>query len=297
MGAMNTTNEPRTQIFDTATAPRLRINIPSGRITVAADATTTTRVELSAPRGDGAARDWIAAAEIVQVGDEITVRGPRMSFSLFNMGWQIEAVVHAPPGSHATLGIGAGRIETIGRMGEVSVNTGAGGVHIAECADANAQTGAGSIEIRAVSGSLEAKTGAGKVKVGRVGANAHITTAAGGVRIEYAGGAAKLKTAHGDIEVGDAGDSVDAFTASGGIWVRRADHGQVRARSVSGSVSVGVAAGVAARLDLSTVSGRVRSDLQAGGAPAPGEAHVELVLSTVSGNVSVARAEAHAAAA
>jgi len=64
----------------------------------------------------------------------------------------------------------------------------------------------------------------------------------------------------------------------------------VRARTVSGGVSVGVANGVAALLDLSTVSGRVRSELEASGAPADGEQRVELVLSTVSGNVSVARA-------
>jgi predicted membrane protein len=55
-------------------------------------------------------------------------------------------------------------------------------------------------------------------------------------------------------------------------------------------VRVGVASGVAALLDLSTVSGRVRSDLGASGPPTETEARVELVLSTVSGNVEVARA-------
>jgi DUF4097 and DUF4098 domain-containing protein YvlB len=295
MGAMN--DDTRTQIFETPTLPKLRINLPAGAITVTADETTVTRIELTAPNGDGAARDWIAAAEIVQSGNEIVVRGPRMSFSLFNFGWKVVATIHAPPGSDANLTIGAGRIETIGRLGEVSVNTGAGGVHVAECAQAHATTGAGSIEIAAVSGSLEAKTGAGKVRIGKVGADARVTTAAGNAEVEKVGGAARLKTAHGNIEVGDVGDSLDAFTASGNVRVRRADHGQVRARSVSGGVSVGVAPGVAALLDLSTVSGKVRSELDAGGAPAAGEAHVELILSTVSGNVSVVRAETRAAAA
>jgi hypothetical protein len=64
----------------------------------------------------------------------------------------------------------------------------------------------------------------------------------------------------------------------------------VRARSVSGGVRVGVAQGVAALLDLHSVSGRVRSELDAAGAPVDGEKHIELSLSTVSGNVSVARA-------
>ena len=281
----------RTMRFDTPRPTKLRVGVPVGNITVTAEATAVTRIDLTAPNGDSGARDWIAQAEIVQLGDEIVVRGPKLRFSLFNMwGGSIEARVSAPLGSDANLTIGAGRIETIGRLGAVSANTGAGSLHIAECADAHAHTGAGSIEIAAVSGSVEAKTGAGKVRIGKVGANAEITTAAGAARIEEIAGAARMKTAHGNIEIGAAGDSLDAFTSSGSIRVTRADHGYVRARTVSGGVSVGVASGVAALLDLSTVSGHVRSELEAGGAPADGEQRIELVLSTVSGNVNVARA-------
>jgi len=281
----------RSMSFDTPQPAKLRIGLPCGRITVTAEETAVTRIELTAPNGDPNARDWIEQAEILQLGDEIVVRGPKLRFSLFNIwGGSIEATVNAPLGSDAALAIGAGRVETIGRLAVVRANTGAGNVHIAECAEAHAHSGAGNIDIAAVTGSVEAKTGAGKVRIGKVGANADITTAAGKTRIEEIVGAARMKTAHGDIEIGAAGDSLDAFTSSGSIRVTRADHGYVRARTVSGGVSVGVANGVAAHLDLSTVSGRVRSELEASGAPTDGEQRIELVLSTVSGNVSVARA-------
>jgi hypothetical protein len=281
----------RTMSFETPRPAKLRIGIPAGRITVTAEETAVTRIDLTAPSGDANAREWIEQAEIVQLGDEIVVRGPKLRFSLFNF-WSgsIEAIVHAPTGSEATLSIGAGRVETIGRMGAVRANTGAGNVHVAECADAHAHTGAGNIDIVAITGSVEAKTGAGTVRIGKVGVNAEINTAAGNARIEEIVGAARMKTAHGNIEIGSAGDSLEAFTASGNVRVGRADHGYVRARSVSGGVSVGVANGVAALLDLSTVSGRVRSDLESSSAPSDGEKRIELVLSTVSGNVSVARA-------
>jgi DUF4097 and DUF4098 domain-containing protein YvlB len=281
----------RTMSFETPQPAKLRVNLPFGRINVTAEETQVTRVDLSAPNGDPNAREWIEQAEIVQLGDEIVVRGPKLRFSLFNIwGGSIEAVVHAPQGSDATLSIGAGRIETIGRLAKVHAHTGAGNVHVAECADVHANTGAGNIDIIAVSASVEAKTGAGNVKIGKVGADAEITTAAGNTRIDEIAGAARMKTAHGNIEVGAVGDSLDAFTSSGNVRVTRADHGYVRARTVSGGVSVGVANGVAALLDLHTVSGRVRSELEASGAPADGEKRIELVLSTVSGNVSVARA-------
>lgn len=281
----------RTMSFETPQPAKLRISLPCGRITVAASETAVTRIDLAAPNGDANARDWIAQADIVQLGDEITVRGPKLRLSLFNMwGGSIEAQISAPLGSDANLSIGAGRVETVGRMAAVHAHTGAGSVHVAECTEAHAHTGAGNIDIAAVTGSVEAKTGAGKVRIGKVGADADIITAAGNTRIEEIAGAARMKTAHGDIEIGAAGDSLDAFTSSGSIRVSRADHGYVRARTVSGGVSVGVANGVAAHLDLSTVSGRVRSELEASDAPADGEQRIELVLSTVSGNVSVARA-------
>ena len=281
----------RTMSFETPAPAKLRVGLPFGRITVTAEETAVTRIDLSAPNGDSNARDWIEQAEIVQLGDEIVVRGPKLRFSLFNLwGGSIEASVHAPLGSDVALSIGAGRVETTGRLATVRASTGAGNVHVAECAEAHTHTGAGNIDIAAVSGSVEAKTGAGTVRIGKVGANAEINTAAGNARIEEIAAAARMKTAHGNIEIGAVGDSLEAFTSSGNIRVSRADHGYVRARTVSGGVSVGVANGVAAHLDLSTVSGRVRSELEAGGAPKDGEPSIELVLSTVSGNVSVARA-------
>ena len=285
----------RTESFETPGPAKLRVNIPWGRLTVTASGTSATRIELSAANGDPSVRDWIAQAEIAQFGDEIVVRGPNLRWSLFSLlgsGRGIDAVVATPAGSDATLSIGAGRIETTGRLATVRANTGAGNLHIAECADVHANTGAGNIDIGVVTASAETKTGAGNVKIGKVGANAEITTAAGNARIEEITGAARMKTAHGNIEIGAAGDSLDAFTSSGNVRVSRADHGYVRARTVSGGVSVGVASGVAALLDLRTVSGRVRSELEASGAPAEGEQRIELVLSTVSGNVSVARAAA-----
>jgi len=281
--------DSRTITFETPAPTRLRVSVPSGRISIIAEDTTVTRVELVAVRG-GAARDWVAEAEIAQVGDEIVVRGRRLGFGLFGGFGSVEAVIHAPRASDATLSVGSGRIETAGAMGKVNATTGSGDIHIADCAEASANTGSGDIEIDLASGSVEAKTGSGEIRIGKVGADARITTASGNARVDGVARAAKLTTANGNIEIGEAGDSLEAFSASGDVHIRRADHGHVRARTVSGEVSVGVASGVAALLDLSTVSGRVNSDLAAGGPPAESEARVELVLSTVSGNVGVARA-------
>ena len=276
--------------FATPAPTRLRIEIPNGQITVTAAETATTEIDLSAPQGDRGAMAWVADAEIAQIGDEIVVRGPKVSLSLFRSWGPIEARITTPLGSDATLSMGAGGVETRGRLGRIVANTGAGSVRLDDCDEARAHTGAGNVEIASVSGSVDTKTGAGTVTIGRIGADAHIITAAGNAHVGDITGSAKFTTAHGNVEVEHAGDNLEVFTASGNVEVRRADHGRVRAKTVSGRVSVGVPNGVAALLDISTLSGRVQSDLAASGAPGDGEACVELILSTVSGNVNVARA-------
>ncbi len=285
------TDLPRSHTFPTPGPTRLRVELPSGRIQIAADAEGETRVVLSAPQGDSWALKWIAEAEVADIGGEIVVRNPHQRLS-FNFGFSrgsIEASIHLPAASAAHLTIGAGRIETAGRLGDLSATTGAGGVRIEACASARLRTGSGNIDILEVAGEVDATTGAGTVAIGKAG-DVRVTTGAGNARLESVARAAKFTTGHGNVEVGHAGDSLEAFTASGDIEVRRADHGRVRAKTVSGRVRVGVAEGVAARLDLRSVSGRVLSELNAGGPPGAGETQVELILSSVSGNVNVARA-------
>ena len=276
--------------FQTPAPVRLRVTIPKGRIMVVAEETAETRVELTAINGDAATRTWIAEAEVAQSGDEIVVRVPKARLGLFGMGGSIEARVHAPLDSAATLSAGAGHIQTTGRLGAVEASSGSGTIRLDDSSGAHARTGSGDIAIAASAGSVEAKTGSGRITVGKVGADARITTGSGNAELAGASGDARLSTGSGNIEIGEAGDSLEAFAAAGNVRVRRADHGQVRAKTISGQVSIGVANGVAALLDITTMSGWVNSELEATGAPGEGEKRVELIISTMSGNVKLARA-------
>ncbi len=282
--------DTRVETYDTPTPPRLRVEIPKGRIRIVASETAATRIELTARNGDTTAREWIADAVIGQAGDEIMVRVRKTGILLFGMGGSIDAVIHAPLGAEAMLATGAGRIETTGKMGAVRASSGAGVVSIEEATNADVNTGAGDINIGSASGSVEIKTGSGRVRVGTVGADARISTGAGDAEIGEFAGEARMKTAAGDIEVGQSGKTLDTFTAAGQIRVRRADHGLVRAKSLAGGISIGVARGTAALLDVSTMHGRVHSELEPGEEPGASEKQVELVISTMSGNVNVARA-------
>jgi DUF4097 and DUF4098 domain-containing protein YvlB len=281
--------ESRMHTFQTPEPVRLRVDLPKGRIKLVAEETGETRVELIALHGDATALAWIADAEVVQHGDEIVVRVHKQGLSLFGLGGSIEALIHLPRGSAAKLSTGSGGIQTTGRLGEVGAASGSGKIDLDDAGEVQARTGSGDIIVASTTGSVDAKTGSGRITVGKVGGNARIATGSGSAELAEAAGDASLTTGSGNIEIGQAGESLDAFAASGHVRVRRADHGRVRAKTISGGVSVGVAGGAAALLDITTLSGRVNSELEAGGAPAEGEKRVELILSTMSGNVNLAR--------
>jgi len=298
------TPDRRSESFKTPAPVRLRVELPKGRIKVIAEEAAETRVELTAIHGDDLARQWIAEAQLEQIGDEILVRVNKrghgldvgalvenlLALATVGSGGAIEAVVHAPLASAARLSTGAGAIETTGRLGEVTAASGSGAIRIDDCAEARARTGSGDIAIGSATGSADAKTGSGKVSMGKIGGDATVMTGSGRTELGEVAGDAKVTAGSGHIEVGKAGDSLEAFTASGKIEIGRVDHGRVRAKTISGRVSVGVANGAAALLDITTMSGRVHSDLEPTAAPAEGEPHVELVISTMSGHVNVARA-------
>ncbi len=97
------------------------------------------------------------------------------------------------------------------------------------------------------------------------------------------------KTGSGNIIVGSAPADLRATTASGDIRIDVIAEGEVRAKAVSGDIHAGVQRGTAAWLDVHTVSGRVASGLDATVEPEARERTVRLELSTVSGNIELAR--------
>ncbi len=276
--------------FQTPTPIRLTVQIPRGRVRLIAEDRETTGVELVADPGDAAAQQWLADAQVTQNGEEILVLIRDRHWNHFGIGGRgIDATVRLPNASAAKLSIGAGRIETDGPLGDVEAATGSGAIRLAQTARASAHSGSGDISIANASGSVDVKSGSGNVAIGAVGGDAKVVTASGNAGIAQFAGAARVNTASGRLEVGEAGDSLDAFSASGAIAIRSADHGRISAKTVSGRISVGVAQGAAAWLDINTMTGRVRSALEESAPPAIGEKRVELMLNTVSGDVDVSR--------
>lgn len=185
--------------------------------------------------------------------------------------------VWAPPGSRVTARTGAGDVTLHGSAGRATVRTGAG----------TARTGD-------VDGDADITTGSGDVAVGAVRGRARIRTGSGAVSVAALGGVTDVKAGSGDVTLGEVTADVGVRTGTGAVDVADARSGRVELTSGSGGLRIGVHAGVLAEVDLSSGSGRARSDLDVRQTAPAQEATLRLRGRTASGDVVVTRAGAPA---
>ncbi|GAA1548338.1 hypothetical protein GCM10009804_00860 [Kribbella hippodromi] len=260
---------------------RVRIDIGSGRVELVANTEgegTAAAIEVdSGPEED----------VIVEVVDgELIVEGPRN----VRRGPEIQVRI-------ATSAVLAARIKT--GSGDIVVDVPLG--------PARLNTGSGDVRLDRVEGDLGVNTGSGDVRVGHVAGVARVTTGSGSVEVDEAGDALGLSTGSGDVKVGDASgpttikvgsgditverirDHSVATSGSGDVKVELADAPSVQAETARGDVQIGVPDGLPTYLDLKTVTGRIRCDLQPGQQPAEGERALMLRARTVSGDITVVK--------
>ena len=128
------------------------------------------------------------------------------------------------------------------------------------CGGANIATGSGDICLDHVDGDLVLRYGGTQAQVARVSGSASVRSGSGDVRIGAIDGALQHACGSGGLEVGEARGAVKSRTGSGATRLS-AVYGDVDLASGSGPISIGLPPGATARLQLTTGSGRVRSDL------------------------------------
>lgn len=183
--------------------------------------------------------------------------------------------VRTPTGARARVAAAAADLETRGRMGRLEVTGATGDIAVDECAE------------------LHLRIASGDARIGTVTGRASLATASGDLRIGSVGDGLELKTASGDVSVGETSGDVSVGSASGDVRVDAAGAGSIQAKTVSGDVAVAVRPGMRVWLDLSSVSGRINSQLEEEpGAGTDTPAQLSLTLRSVSGDLRVHRAAA-----
>jgi DUF4097 and DUF4098 domain-containing protein YvlB len=227
-----------------------------GDITVAAGAPGTVTVAIS---GSSAA-DYV----IDQVGDVITIE-PRRS-GLFTSACDL--ILTLPAGSTLELSSTSGDIVVQGEVEEMRASVASGDVR------------AGTIRSM-----CRVNSASGDITVGAAG-DAEINTASGRVRLGRISGTLRLNAASGDVSVAEIGESANTKVASSTVRIDRFDGTELKHKSMSGDLVVGIPPRRTIDFDYSSLSGRLRNRLPKGDG-SPSEKLVAISVDAVSGDVTL----------
>jgi DUF4097 and DUF4098 domain-containing protein YvlB len=247
--------------------------VPAGAFEITAEERASADVDVQPYDDSDKSRELAERTRVEQRGDVLTIAAPDTSGRLWQHSGRIRVRVRVPVDSTARISTASAEVTCHGRYATMAVDSASGDVYVEH-----------------VTGDASFRMASGDVRALRVDGQLQVKGASGDVTAQHTGGQVAAKVASGRVEIQDAGAGVRVKTASGGVRIGTARHGAIRIGTASGDVGIGVQPGTGVWLDLSTVSGSTRNELDMGGAPPATGQDLSLEVRTVSGDIDVHRA-------
>ena len=261
------------------------------RIVAADRADTVVEVRPSDPGSDADVR--AADQTRVEYADGLLlVKTPKQrGLGLFGKPGSVDVTVDLPARSKVQVDSGVGGVRTTGTLAACRVKSGAGDVQVdrVEGGRLSLETGAGRVDVDTVAGRADISTGSGRLQVREIDGPAVVKNSNGDSWIGLVTGDLRINAANGDIAVDRAGGDVVASTANGGITVGAVTRGSVSLKTGFGEIEVGIPAGTAAKLDVSTSFGRIRNQLESTDGPQETDETVDLRARSGYGDIVIRR--------
>lgn len=269
------------QHFETPDPLSLYVELGRGSLTVTACETTESTVTVTGTH----AEDVV----VEHSGHQLAVVAPRQRVGFFSGGEpSLDIRVTVPSGTDLVTKTGSADQRATGDYGLARVKSGSGAVQLGRfTGPVVVDTGSGAITVESTTADLRVKSGSGDVEVGSVGGGVAVSTGSGDVRIGATQGNTVLKSGSGDLSVRSAAADVSLSSASGDLAVGTLERGSLSAKNASGDIHVGIPAGIPVWTDVSSISGRIGSDLEGAGQPEPGQHYLEVRATTVSGDITL----------
>jgi hypothetical protein len=277
--------------FETPEPISVTAHVGAGSIRFAASERADTVVEVrpGSPKRD---KDIRAAeqTEVAYSGGVLTVRTRERRF--IGPSGAVDITVELPTGSRVDVTGSWAQILGDGRLGEVTVKTSGGNIRLDATGPLQVTASHGAIQANHVQGSAELTTSSGNMRVGLVDGTAVLKNSHGNTTVGTVTGELRVKGAHGEIDIAHAEDSVTAATAHGSVRLGDVASGVVQLDTAFGGIEVGVRAGTAAWLDVTSSHGQVHNTLADSAPPADTENTVKIHARTRAGNIEIRRARA-----
>ena len=261
------------------------------RIVAADRADTVVEVRPSDPGSDADVR--AADQTRVEYADGLLlVKTPKQrGLGLFGKPGSVDVTVDLPARSKVQVDSGVGGVRTTGTLAACRVKSGAGDVQVDRGGGGrlSLETGAGRVDVDTVAGRADISTGSGRLQVREIDGPAVVKNSNGDSWIGLVTGDLRINAANGDIAVDRAGGDVVASTANGGITVGAVTRGSVSLKTGFGEIEVGIPAGTAAKLDVSTSFGRIRNQLESTDGPHETDETIDLRARSGYGDIVIRR--------
>ncbi|WP_405062840.1 DUF4097 domain-containing protein [Kribbella sp. NBC_01505] len=263
---------------------RARIEIGSGQILLVPADGTQTIVDLEVE--DGEDEDVVYT---IEDGELVVELRKGRNFST-RRGPQIHVRISTPVVLDLRAKTGSGDITAHAPLGQARLSTGSGDIQLETVqGDLAVSTGSGDVRAAHVAGVTKGSTGSGSIDIGEAAATIGLSTGSGDVRIGDAAGPTSVKVGSGDITIERVRDHSVATSGSGDVTVEVADGPSIQAETANGDVRIGVPDGIPTYLDLKTVTGKIRCELEPGQKPEAGERSLTLRARTVTGDITVVK--------
>jgi DUF4097 and DUF4098 domain-containing protein YvlB len=262
---------------------------------VATDRTdTVVQVDPSDPTAE-ADRRTAEQTRVDYADGRLLVKTPKQrGRGVFSKPGSIDVTLELPAGSRLRVSSAVGKFRSTGVLAECRVKNSAGDVQVDRAGVLEVETSAGRIEADSVEGRADVSTGTGKVRIREVGGPAVVKNSNGDTWIGAVGGDLRANAANGDVVVDRADAGVVASTARGDIRVGELVRGSASMKTSYGEIELGIRAGTAARLDVSTSYGRVRNQLEVSDGPQAGDEMLRVQARSSFGDIVIHRATAGA---
>lgn len=246
----------------------------SGSIAVSGEPTDTVTVEVE-PSRRGRAADLLDEVQVAFEDGQLYIRGPRGLSFRPRAG--LDLTIKAPAGSSCAAKTASADLSCVGVVSAVSMSTASGDLTAAS-----------------VTGDVTVRSASGDVLLQKVDGDLTMHTASGDTQVRHVGGAVRINSASGDVAIGHCAGSVTARTASGDVRLDAVAAGLIEVNSATGDIQVAVMPGLGVYLELSSMSGSVRSHLDEAEGP-DGDAAVEIRVRTMSGDIRITKAQPESA--
>jgi hypothetical protein len=266
-----------TKTFPLDAAINLLGRIGHGSFTVTEQDGLTEATVTLAPRSKNS--DLLESTLVEMSGRTLSVQTPRQG-GIFDLGLlggnsrreAIDIAVTVPSGTAVKISAVTADITVTGRSGSADIASGSSTISLGDIdGDLRLRYGSGTARVGDVSGSVEARSGSGDASFGEIGGALSAGCGSGNLEVSSVRGSVRSRAGSGTASLG---------AVSGDVDVARG----------SGSIAIGLPAGQPARLDVTTGSGRVESDLPIEDAPATQNDPITVRARTGSGNVRLFRA-------